>query len=78
MSIHVRDEVLKKTDKCTKHLRCLSGDIHHLCRVTYSEDLDRFFCVDTRGEPFCPYRLNGHTPACSCPIRQELLVVYGI
>ena len=78
MTLSVSDEALKETTNCTNHFQCLSGRVHLLCEVEYLEYLDRLVCKDRRTEEACVYRVNGYGSACTCPVRNELFIKYGI
>ena len=72
MKIEIPEEIIQKTVKCNKNLRCLSGDDKNLCRVICYIGKDTYFvrCLDDKG---CPY-LEAHkkTELCNCPVRNEI------
>ncbi len=75
-NIKVNNEIIKKTTKCKKNFRCLSGETP-LCKV--EERMGEVIFIMCKEHDPCQYRSYfGYSQVCTCPVRKELYSRYKI
>ena len=71
-------EIIEQTTECTQEFACLNDETIPLCEVTRLVG-KRLACVACQEETSCAYRVaTGAAPLCTCLVRGELFVRYGI
>lgn len=78
MKIEIPLDIIQKASRCTKNLRCLSGNEADICKVVFYMKDDMNF-VKCHGEMDCQYlELHNKTAICNCPVREEIYLRYKI
>jgi hypothetical protein len=77
MKYSISEDIISKTNKCTRDLECLNGKKCH-CDVVRTVN-DQVAIIKFIKTPLCNYHTEfGNTDICSCPVRVELARKYGV
>lgn len=78
LQIKIKEETIKKTNKCNKKFACLSTNNQVCCKVEYRTN-GSFLFIYCSNNKHCNYIMTlGNNYICNCPIRKEIYNRYCI
>ena len=79
MAFTVREDVLKRTTRCSHDFGCLSGEEFKICPAKRFEKASNVLYVLPENVDACPYHFElSDAIVCGCPVRKELHKHYGL
>ena len=78
MEIIIPQDIIQKSTKCSKNVRCLSDVSHDLCQAICSMNKDVLFVKCVEGKDCSYFEPHDKIQLCTCPVRKEIYRRYHL